>query len=208
MPDAPALARADRMTSSFVEAPPPSPSAPPPPPRPAPVMRTPKTEPPRPALRTPAREPETANSLVRKAEALVATGTYEAALTGFEEALRLDPAYVPALRGRATCEEKLNQRSEAVETHRRILANDRRNVDSLRAIARLQMADRRWRECLEAVGGLLRGPPHDAAALEIEGDALSNPGRRPQALAAYEAPAAVDPTDPNPRPKIQEVPAG
>src|SRR5438093_37105 len=31
MPDAPALARADRMTSSFVEPPPPSPSAPPPP---------------------------------------------------------------------------------------------------------------------------------------------------------------------------------
>jgi len=98
IPDAPALARADRMTSSFVEPPPPSPSAPPPPPRPVPVMRTPKTEPPRPALRTPAREPETADSLVRKAEALVATGTHEAALTGFEQALRLDPAYVPALR--------------------------------------------------------------------------------------------------------------
>src|SRR5881409_1172778 len=188
MPDAPALARADRMTSSFVEPPPPSPSAPPPPPRPAPAMRTPKTEPPRPALRTPAREPETADSLVRKAEALVATGTYEAALTGFEEALRLDPAYVPALRGRATCEERLNQRSEAVETHRRILANDRRNVDSLRAIARLQMADRRWRECLEAVEDLLRVRPNDAAA-----------------LAAYEAAAAVDPTDENLRQKIGEV---
>src|SRR2546427_6837529 len=205
MPDAPALARADRMTSSFVEPPPPSPSAPPPPPRPAPAMRTPKTEPPRPALRTPAREPETADSLVRKAEALVATGTYEAALAGFEEALRLDPAYVPALRGRATCEERLNQRSEAVETHRRILANDRRNIDSLRAIARLQMADRRWRECLEAVEDLLRVRPNDAAALEIEGDALSNLGRRPEALAADEAAAAGGPTDENLRQKIEEV---
>src|SRR3989440_10492803 len=205
IPDAPALARADRMTSSFVEPPPPSPSAPPPPPRPAPVMRTPKAAPPRPSPRTPAREPETADSLVRKAEALVATGTYEAALTGFEEALRRDPAYVPALRGRATCEERLNQRSDAVETHRRILANDRRNVDSLRAIARLQMADRRWRECLEAVEDLLRVRPNDAAALEMEGDALSNLGRRPEALAAYEAAAAVDPTDENLRQKIEEV---
>src|SRR5881296_95724 len=191
IPDAPIVAPADRMTSSFVDPPPPSPSAPPPPPRPAP--------------RAPAREPETADGLVRKAEALVATGTYEAALTGFEEALRLDPDYVPALRGKATCEERLNQRSEALETHRRILANDRRNVDSLRAIARLQMADRRWRECLEAVVDLLRVRPNDAAALEIEGDALSNLGRRPEALAAYEAAAAVDPTDENLRQKIEEV---
>src|SRR5881409_2548865 len=205
MPDAPALARADRMTSSFVEPPPPSPSAPPPPPRPAPVMRTPKTEPPRPALRTPAREPETADSLVRKAEALVATGTYEAALTGFEEALRLDPDYVPALRGKAMCEERLNQRSDALETHRRILANDRRNVDSLRAISRLQMADRRWRECLEAVEDLLRVRPNEAAALEVKGDALANLGHRPEALAAYEAAAAVDPSDENLRQKIEEV---
>jgi len=205
IPDAPIVAPADRMTSSFVDPPPPSPSAPPPPPRPAPVVRTPKAEPPRPAPRAPAREPETADGLVRKAEALVATGTYEAALTGFEEALRLDPDYVPALRGKATCEERLNQRSEALETHRRILANDRRNVDSLRAIARLQMADRRWRECLEAVVDLLRVRPNDAAALEIEGDALSNLGRRPEALAAYEAAAAVDPTDENLRQKIEEV---
>src|SRR5881409_1788500 len=204
IPDAPTAARPERMTSSFVDPPPPSRSAPPPPPVPTPVMRTPKPETPRPA-RAPPREPETTDSLVRKAEALVATGTYEAALTGFEEALRLDPDYVPALRGKATCEERLNQRSEALETHRRILANDRRNVDSLRAIARLQMADRRWRECLEAVVDLLRVRPNDAAALEIEGDALSNLGRRPEALAAYEAAAAVDPTDENLRQKIEEV---
>src|SRR5438093_13776876 len=192
IPDAPTAARPKRMTSSFVEPPPPSPSAPPPPPRPVPVMRTPKPETPRPA-RAPPREPETADSLVRKAEALVATGTYEAALTGFEEALRLDSGYVPALRGKATCEERLNQRSDALETHRRILTNDRRNVDSLRAIARLQMADRRWRECLEAVEDLLRVRPNEAAALEMKGDALSNLGRRPEALAAYEAAQAGDP---------------
>src|SRR3989454_8931430 len=65
IPDAPIVAPADRMTSSFVDPPPPSPSAPPPPPRPAPVVRTPKAEPPRPGPHAPAREPETADGLVR-----------------------------------------------------------------------------------------------------------------------------------------------
>src|SRR5947199_8241657 len=67
------------------------------------------------------------------------------------------------------------------------------------------MADRRWRECLEAVEDLLRVRPKDATALEMKGDALWNLGRRPDALAAYEAAAAVDPTDENLRQKIEEV---
>jgi len=154
-------------------------------------MRTPKPETPRPA-RAPPREPETTDSLVRKAEALVATGTYEAALTGFEEALRLDSGYGPALRGKAMCEERLNQRSDALETHRRILANDRRNVDSLRAIARLQMADRRWRECLEAVEDFLRVRSNDAAALEMKRRCPLEPRPAARALASYEAAAAMD----------------
>src|SRR3989449_623725 len=204
IPEAPTLARSERTTSSFVDPPPPRPSAPPPPPIPTPVMRTPKPETPRPA-RAPPREPETADTLVRKAEALVATGTYEAALTGFEEALRLDSGCGPALRGKALCEERLNQRSDALETHRRTLAHEPATIDSLRAIPRLQMEDRRWRECLETVEDLLRVRPNEAAALEMKGDALSNLGRRPEALAAYEAAEAVDPSDENLRQKIEEV---
>src|SRR5216117_986274 len=205
IPDAPPLARSEPMTSSFVDPPPPPPSAPPPP-VPGPVMRAAKPESPRPVPRAPpVREPETADSLVRKAGALVATGTYEAALDGFEEALRLDSTNVPALQGKAACHERLNQRSEALETYRRILAKDRRNLDSLRAIARLHMEDRRWRECLEAVEDLLRVRPNEAGALEMKGDALANLGHRPEALAAYEAAAAVDPGDENLRQKIEEV---
>src|SRR5437879_9480589 len=68
-----------------------------------------------------------------------------------------------------------------------------------------QKADRHWRECLEAVEDLLRVRPNEAAALEMKGDALSNLGRRPEALAAYEAAAAVDPDDENLRQKIEEV---
>ncbi len=205
IPDAPPLRPSEPMMSSFVDPAPPSPSTPPPPPMPTPAMRAPKPEAPKPAPRAPVREPETADSLVQKAGALVATGTYEAALTGFQEALRLAPGYIPALQGKATCHERLNQRSDALETYRRILAKDRRNIDSLRAIARLHMGDRRWRDCLEAVEDLLRVRPNDAAALEMKGDALANLGRRPEALAAYEAAAAVDPTDENLQQKIEEV---
>src|SRR5437879_11945662 len=68
-----------------------------------------------------------------------------------------------------------------------------------------QKADRHWRECLEAVEDLLRVRPNEAAALEMKGDALTNLGRRPEALAAYEAAATVDPSDANLRQKIEEV---
>src|SRR5439155_4866358 len=39
----------------------------------------------------------------------------------------------------------------------------------------------------------------------MKGDALTNLGRRPEALAAYEAAAAIDPKDDNLRQKIEEV---
>src|SRR6266705_483244 len=114
--DAPPTARSVPMKSSFVEPPPPAPSTPPPPPVTAPVIQalTPPIQPaaspvPRPAPRATIREPETSESLVRKAAALVGTGNYEAALVGFVEALRLDGEYVPALQGKARCQERLNQ---------------------------------------------------------------------------------------------------
>ncbi|HLQ42478.1 MAG TPA: tetratricopeptide repeat protein, partial [Thermoplasmata archaeon] len=212
IPDAPPTARPVPMKSSFVEPPPPARSTPPPPPVPAlviqastPPIQTPTPPLPRPMTRAPIREPETAETLVRKAAALVATGNYEAALVGFVEALRLDGDYVPALQGKARCQERLNQHAGALETYRRILAKDRRNVDSLRAVARLHMEERHWRECLESVEDLLRLRPNEAAALEMKGDALTNLGRRPEALAAYEAAATVDPSDANLRQKIEEV---
>src|SRR5207249_3851692 len=47
--------------------------------------------------------------------------------------------------------------------------------------------------------------PNDPAALEMKGDALTNLGRRPEALAAYEGAAALDPKNGNLRQKIEEV---
>jgi len=140
-----------------------------------------------------------------KAETLTAAGTHEAALSAYEEALRLEPGHLPALQGIALCYVRMNRRPEALEAHKRILAKDPRNLDALRAIARMYAEDRRWRECLEAASNLLRIRPNEAAALELKGDALTNLGRRPEALAAYEGAAAVDPSNENLQQKIEEV---
>lgn len=198
------------MAFNFAAAPPPPPkTALPPPPtvanaasaRAVPL----KPEVPTPAPRAPVRPRDTADSFVMKAGALVAAGTYEAALAAFEEALRLDSRHVLALQGKANCYAQLNRRPEALETYRRILATDPKNVEALRAVARLLAEERRWRECLEAVDNLLRVRPNEPAALEMKGDALTNLGRRPEALAAYEAATALDPSSGNIRQKIEEV---
>src|SRR5439155_1442212 len=75
--------------------------------RPPPARRRvpappPRVETPKPAPRPVVRQPETAASLATKAGALVATGTYDAALAIYEEALRLDPGHAVSLDGRAS----------------------------------------------------------------------------------------------------------
>jgi tetratricopeptide (TPR) repeat protein len=182
---------------------PPAPAARPPPVR-APVQ-APRAEPPAPALRPPVRQPETAESLATKADALVATGTFEAALAAYDDALRLDPRHMGSLEGRATCLTRLNRKGEAIEAYRRIVSRDPKKVAALRSIARLHAGERRWRECLEAVDDVLRVRPNEPGALELKGDALTNLGRRPEALAAYEGAAAVDPANETLRQKIEEV---
>src|SRR6267378_4195351 len=183
------------------------PKAPAPVPTRAPPVAAPppRVETPKPALRPVVRQPETAATLSAKAGTLVATGTYEAALAAYEEALRLDPAHMVSLEGRASCLVRLNRKGEAIEAYKRILSKDAKHLAALRALVRLYSDGRRWRECLEAVGDLLRLRPNESSALEMKGDALTNLGRRPEALAAYEEAAAIDPEDDNLRQKIEEV---
>src|SRR2546428_5496828 len=138
---------------SFTSPPPPPPVGPepPPPPSPAPVARAVKPEPPKPAPapRPVVREPETADSLVKKAGGLVASGTYEGALAVFEDALRLEPGHILALQGKATCLLRLNRRSDADGVYQRIIAKYPNDLEAHRALVRLDAADRRRRECLE-----------------------------------------------------------
>ena len=157
--------------------------------------------PPRPVVR----QPETPASLAKKAEGLAAAGNYEDALEAYESAIDIDRTYLPALLGRGSCLTRLNRKAEALEVYKGILRNDVRNFAAHRMIVRIYADERRWRECLEAVGELLRLRPNDPAALEMKGDALTNLGRRPEALAAYEEAAALDPKNGNLRQKIEEV---
>src|SRR3989442_5981730 len=154
--------------------------APPPPVRSRVPAPPPRVETPKPAPRPVVRQPETAASLATKAGALVATGTYDAALAIYEEALRLDPGHSVSLDGRASCLVRLNRKGEAIQADKRILTKDAKNPAALRALVRLYSDERRWRECLEAVGGRLRLRPNETYALEMKGDVPSNLGRRPE----------------------------
>lgn len=178
------------------------PSRPPPANPPAPVIRAPE---PRPVPPPVVRQPETPASLAAKAEKLAAALTYEPALVAYEEALRLDPGHLASLQGRAWCLVRLNRKEEALAAYRRVLGRDEKNLLALRAMVRLHADDRRWRNCLEAAGELLRLRPSEASAIELKGDALTNLGRRPEALAAYEEAASLDPGNENLRQKIEEA---
>ena len=194
-----------RSMSSALSPPSPMPQASPSTPATAtapPVIRAPEPRPPPPPV---VKQPETPASLAAKAEKLAAALTYEPALAAYEEALGLDPGHLASLQGRAWCLVRLNRKDEALAAYRRVLGKDPRNLTALRAIIRLHADDRRWRECLEATGELLRVRPSEAGALEAKGDALTNLGRRPEALAAYEEAASLDPGNENLRQKIEEV---
>src|SRR5256712_11322647 len=158
---------------SFTSPPPPPPvrPEPPPPPSPAPVARAVKPEPPKPAPapRPVVREPETADSLVKKAGGLVASGTYEGALAAFEDALRLEPGHILALQGKATCLLRLNRRSVGVDGYRRINADYPTNLEAHPARVPSSAAEPPWRECLEGGENLLRVRANDAAGLELKG---------------------------------------
>ena len=193
------------MTSSFAAPPPPPAAVVPPPPAVASPAKSPPLETPKASPRPLPRAPDTAAEWAVKAEALVAAGSNEAALGAFEEALRLDPSHTSWLEARAACLARLDRKMEAIDAYRRIVAKDPKNVAALRSIARILAEDRRWRECLEAADDVIRLRPNESAALELKGDALTNLGRRPEALAAYEGAAAVDPSNENLRQKIEEV---
>src|SRR6266581_1270429 len=185
---------------NFTAAPPPPPRAPPPaPPVPVavagPVVHA---EPPRPVPRPPVRQPETPASLVMKGDALASANAHEAALGLYDESVRLDPTFVPAILGRATTLARLNRRPEAIETYKQLLSKDAKNLDALRGLGRMLADDRRWRECLEAVDGLLRARPNEAPALEMRGDAIASAnGNYPAALNLFDDILEVDPSNVN-----------
>jgi len=183
--------------------PPPPPRAIPPPP-PVPVHLAP-AEGHRPSARPAPPKAENPESLVEKGSTLFSVGTFEPALVAFEEALRLNPNHLPALRGQANCLMRLGKAAEALDAYRKILTVRPRDEEVLKAVAGLLVAGREWREALEALDGVLRLRPNDRTILEMKGDVLTNLGRRAEALGTYESALALDPSNANVRQKIEEV---
>ncbi len=194
-------------TFSAADPPPPPPTAPPPPP-PSPMPASgvvPAVLPAASAPPPPISRPDTAASFAAKGDTLASIFEYPSAIAAYDEALRLDPNSVPILISKANAQLALKDTGSALDTYRRVVALDSSNEVALRATAKLLASQARWRECLETAENLLRRRPNDVAALGLKGDVLTNLGRRPEALAAYEAAAALDPKDLNLRQKIEEV---
>ncbi len=184
---------------------------PPPPPPPetivasAPVVAPPLPAAPPPSVPPPPKVPETPQRSLAKGDALIGAGAFNAAIAAYEEALRLDPRFRPALMAKAAALLSLNRDAEALGTFRRLLGIEPDNETALRASANILVRQTRWREALEPIEALLRKRPNDPAALEFKGDILSKLGRRPESLAAYEGAQALDPSNGNLKQKIEEV---
>src|SRR3990170_3246690 len=189
--------------------PPPPPRTAPPPPPATMAQAAPPTLTPAPRLIAPRPAPpprvDTPRTFVERGTVLASAGHAEAALVAFDEALRLDPAFLPALRMRVACQRSLDRRGDALETYRRILAVDPKDKEAHRGAYDLLAKEHRWREALDVADVGLRVFPNDPRLLETRGDALTNLGLRPEALQAYEAALAIDPRDENVRQKIEEV---
>ena len=211
------LDRGERVFMEYVAAPGPtgSPQAadpPPPPPPPAPAAPPPVGFQPRvPVQEVPAPAPvsvpasETPDRLLAKGDALGGAGQFAAAVVAYDEALRLDPTYRPAMLSKAAALLSLDRDLDALAVYNRVLAVDPENETALRASAKILAGQSRWREALEAAEGYLRKRPSDSGALELKGDALANLGRRPESLSAYEAALAMDPSNGSLQQKIEEI---
>jgi len=189
-------------TANLPTPPPPPRTAPPPPPE---VLVAAPAVVPRPEARAPPPKVESPQTFLEKGDVLLSIGAPDSALVAFDEALRLDGDFVPALRGKAVCFTRLGNGPAALEAYRKILHVDRKDAMASRAASALLIADRRWREALEVVDDALRVRPNDAAFQELRGDVLTNLGRRAEALQAYETAQTLDPRNENVRQKIEEV---
>jgi tetratricopeptide (TPR) repeat protein len=210
----------DRGESVFVASAPPtdpvgppvsSYEPPPPPPLPEalaatiPMVAPPVPPVPSPPAALPPKEPDTPERAFARGDALIGAGAFNAAIAAYEEALRINPRFRPALMAKAAALLSLNREAEALLAFRRVLGIEPDNETALRASANILVRQTRWREALEPVESLLRKRPNDSSALELKGDLFSHLGRRPESLAAYEGAQALDPSNANLRQKIEEV---
>src|SRR5205809_797979 len=159
--------------------------APPPPVRSRVPAPPPRVETPKPAPRPVVRQPETAASLAAKAGALVATGTYDAALAVYEEALRLDPGHAVSLDGRASCLVRLNQKIEEVRV----------DVPGLLSRALIASASGNYPQALNLFDDILEVEPSNVNALIGKAVAYRRSGKPQEAVNCLDLVLGVQPNN-------------
>jgi len=131
--------------------------------------------------------------LANRANALVELKRFEEALTNYNEALALNPAFVEALYNRGTLLLKLGRFAEAVESYDRALEKKPDHADALNnrggALHRLNRFD----EALTSYARALAIKPDFPDALNNRGNALHVLMRLDQALTSYARALAIKP---------------
>src|SRR5437763_127233 len=211
--------------------------APPPPVRSRVPAPPPRVETPKPAPRPVVRQPETAASLATKAGALVATGTYDAALAVYEEArvdvpgllsraliasasgnypqalnlfddiLEVEPSNVNALIGKAVAYRRSGKPQEAVNCLDLVLGVQPNNASALLNRGNILLAEGDLENALDAFDHLTQLYPNDEEAWAAQGDVLVKMGRDDDALRAYTEALQRSPGDEGIQRRILELEA-
>lgn len=117
------------------------------------------------------------------------------ALSWFERALILKPAYPEALGARAIVLQRLGQPHDALESFQAILKLRPNDADTLFSIGVILQSLGHMKDALVAYENALRRRPNHCEALTNRGALLERFGRFEEALACFDAIAAIKPDD-------------
>jgi tetratricopeptide (TPR) repeat protein len=116
------------------------------------------------------------------------------ALEQYDLALRLRPGHPRVLLNRGQALRNLGRFDEAIAALRAASAGEPDNADTLRALAQLLFAARRPEEAADGAASALTLAPTDSALHVLHGLALRMARRPADAIAAFQAAEALDPT--------------
>ena len=118
---------------------------------------------------------------------------WEPAVSHYVEALRLNPEYMPSLRGLAMCQARSGDLAAAAKSLKKILTADPDDLDATLAMARLLADQLRYEEAADYLGKALELSPKHLEALYLQGRCLERSDRADLALASYEKLVGFDP---------------
>ncbi len=134
-----------------------------------------------------------ANSELRRGNALLASGEYQAALAAFEAALASEPENVQARLNLGLAQLQLGQTGAALESAERAVQLGPEDMEAWRALGAIRAAAGEVDEAGEAFDRALQLAPEDARANEGMADLLRGAGDCAAALTYYDRAIEADP---------------